>query len=224
MFVPKKRCHVVYNGIDFSKFDKQYDVPDFLKEIDVTKPKIIKMAMVGNFVGVRSQIFLCHVLKQFKNRGIPFCFYFIGKKSDSEPELYDNCVSFCRENGLYDTSVFFIGSRGDVPAILQHVDAFVYSTNRDTFGIAVIEAVAAGLPTIVNDWSVMKEVTDNGKLASLYKTLDVDDCTDKMEEMVVHIEQRKETARFNAEVARLRFSINNHIRNLCELYNRVVGS
>lgn len=218
MFVPKKRCHVVYNGIDFSKFDNQYDTPDFLKEIDKTNPEILKMAMVGNFVGGRSQIVLCRALNQFKDKGIAFRFYFVGKKSESEPELYDNCVSYCRENGLLDVYVFFVGGRGDVPAILQHVDAFVYSTNRDTFGIAVIEAIASGLPTVVNDWSVMKEVTDDGELASLYRTLDVDDCANKIEEMAVNIGKRKERARCNAEVVRLRFSIENHIRNLCDLY------
>jgi glycosyltransferase involved in cell wall biosynthesis len=34
----------------------------------------------------------------------------------------------------------------------------------------VIEAIAAGVPVMVNDWPVMKEVTLNGKLATIYKT------------------------------------------------------
>ncbi len=223
--VPKKRCHVVYNGIDFSKFDQNYPIPDFLGKLAEASHRIVKMAMVGNFSSGRSQLFLCQALKTLKDRGkCDFRFFFVGKKTNAEPEIFDKCVKYCKENGLLDISVFFVGGRNDVPAILQYIDAFVYSTNRDTFGIAVIEAVASGLPTIVNDWGVMKEVTDNGKLASMYKTLDMDDCVHMMEELIVDIKQRKETACFNAEVARLRFSIDNHIRNLCKLYNRVVGS
>lgn len=224
LFVPKKRCQVVYNGIDFSKFDRQYDAPDFFGKDNTIKPGVVKMAMVGNFVGVRSQIVPCRALKQLKDKDVDFRFYFIGKKSDAEPELYDNCVNYCRENGLLNVSVFFLGGRGDVPAILQYVDAFVYSSNRDTFGIAVIEAIASGLPTLVNDWIVMKEVTDNGKMASLFKTLDVEDCANKMEDLVNNIEKRKESAKTLAGVARSKFSIENHIQNLCDIYKSIMES
>lgn len=223
-FTSRKRCHVVYNGIDFSKFDQNYQIPDFLEDVAAASLETVKMAMVGNFTSGRSQLFLCQALKTLNDRGTcNFKFFFVGRKSNAEPEVYDNCVNYCRVNGLLDTSVFFVGGRSDVPAILQYVDAFVYSTNRDTFGIAVIEAVASGLPTIVNDWGAMKEVTENGKFAVLYKTLDVNDCANKMEEMIVNIEKRKETARYNAEVVKQRFSIDNHIRNLCDVYKKVVG-
>lgn len=222
--VPKKRCHVVYNGIDFSKFDQNYPIPDFFEKMAEASQGIVKMAMVGNFSSGRSQLFLCQALKALKDREkCDFRFFFVGKQTNAEPEIFDNCVNYCKENGLLDTSVFFVGGRSDVPAILQHVDAFVYSTNRDTFGIAVVEAVASGLPAIVNDWGVMKEVTEDGKFAVLYKTLDVNDCANKMEEMIVNIEKRKETASFNAKVVRQRFSIDNHIRNLCDVYKRVIG-
>ena len=36
----------------------------------------------------------------------------------------------------------------------------------------MVEAVASGVPTFVNDWVVMREITDNGKLARLYMSKD----------------------------------------------------
>lgn len=218
-YAPRKRCQVVYNGIDFSKFDQEYDVPDFLKKDVESSLGIIKMAMVGNFSSARSQLLVCQALKILKDKSIgDYRFYFVGKKIDAEPEEFDNCVNYCRENGLLDTTIFFLGGRSDVPAILKYMDAFVYATNRDTFGIAVIEAVASGLPAIVNDWEVMKEVTNNGGWAALYKTMDVTDCADKIEEFLKNKGQRKETALRNAEAVRQRFSIENHILNLNEVY------
>lgn len=221
---PRKRYHVVYNGIDFSKFDKEYDTPDFLKKDVEPSSGTIKMAMVGNFSSARSQILVCQALKILKDRNIGnIRFYFVGKKIDAEPEEFDNCVNYCRENGLLDTTVFFLGGRSDVPAILKYMDAFVYATNRDTFGIAVIEAVASGLPAIVNDWEVMKEVTNNGELASLYQTHNVEDCAAKIEEFVLNKEQRKKVALRNAEIVRQRFSIENHIQNLSKVYEKAFG-
>lgn len=218
LFAPRKRCYVVYNGIDFSKLDKTYDVPDFVKENDLD-PGAITMAMVGSFVGGRSQDFLCRALKAFKDRNLcDFRFYFIGKKSDEEPKLYDNCIEYCKDNGLLNTSVFFLGGRSDVPAILQNVDAFVYSTNDDTFGIAVVEAVASGLPVIVNDWEVMKEVTDNGNLAYMYKTKDVEDCVERLGQLVNNLANYKQDARMNAKIVREKYSIEAHIHNLSNIY------
>ena len=222
-FAMRRRSHVVYNGIDFSKFDKQYDIPIFLKNDLITPTETVKLAMVGNFSSARSQILLCQALKLIKGRNsYDIRLYFVGKKTNAEPEVFDNCVSYCRENGLLDTSIFFVGGRSDVPAILQYMDAFVYATNRDTFGIAVIEAIASGLPTIVNDWEVMKEVTNNGEWASIYKTMDVDDCAAKIEEFIKNKKQRKETANRNAEEVRQKFSIETHILNLNEVYEKTL--
>lgn len=215
---PRKRCHVVYNGIDFSKFDMQYDMPDCLK-VTPNLPETVKMAMVGNFSSARSQILICQALKILKDKGLcNFNFYFIGKKTDADPEEFDKCVDYCRENGLLDTSIFFMGGRSDVPAILQYMDGFVYATNRDTFGIAVIEAIASGLPAIVNDWSVMKEVTNDGEWASLYETNNVIDCADQIEDFMKNKDWRKEKTLKNAEMVRQHFGIDNHIRNLNEVY------
>lgn len=223
VFVPHKRSCVVYNGIDFSKFDRSYDMPDFLKKNNGASIETVKMVMVGNFSTARSQILLCQALKALKERGVgDVRLYLIGKRTNADPEVFDNCVNYCRENGLLDTSVYFLGGRSDVPAILQHMDAFVYATNRDTFGIAVIEAVASGLPAIVNDWEVMKEVTNNGEWALLYKTLDVVDCADKIEEFIKNKEQRKEAAQRSAEAVRQKFSIENHIRGLNEVYEKTL--
>ena len=221
---PARRCHVVYNGIDFSKFDRQRLVPDFLREDAPIRPGAIKLAMVGNFVSGRSQYFLCRVLKALKDReSLDFVFYFIGKRSSREPERYDDCIQYCAENGLLDSSVFFLGGRGDVPSILPRLDAFVYSTECDSFGIAVVEAMAAGIPVVVNDWEVMGEISDHGTLAALYKTLDVEDCLDKIEDLASHLTERKAAARDVAGIVRSRYSIENHILNLNKVYESVMS-
>lgn len=212
------KCHVVYNGVNFSKLDQKYDIPDFLKKIDFAQPRKIKLAMVGNFVNGRSQSVVCKALAVLRERGLgDFDFYFIGKRNDKEPWRYDDCVSFVEGNGLSEC-VHFMGGRGDVPAILQNIDGFVYSTDHDTFGIAVVEAMAAGLPVVVNDWDVMREITQNGKWAILYKSNDVEDCADKIANLIENISSYKEKAHFDSQKVRGEFSIENHIAQLKNIY------
>ena len=112
--------------------------------------------------------------------------------------------------------VHFLGVRSDVPELLKSMDGFVYSTDHDTFGIAVVEAMAAGLPVVVNDWPVMNEVC--GDDAVYFKSKDPEDCADKIELLLAELPQRKEAARKNAEIVRRKYSIESYIERLAKIY------
>ena len=211
--------HVVYNGVNFDKLDQQVAQVDLPIGGDPASQRL-KLAMVGNFVRGREQNTVCQFLKLLKEAGVPFDFYFVGRKSESDPWLYDDCVAYCQEHQLLDC-VHFIGGRGDVPAILKQLDAFVYSTDHDTFGIAVIEAIAAGVPTFVNDWEVMVEITQQGRWATIYKTKDAADLFNKFITFVDHKEHYKQQACSHAQEVRSTYSIEQHMLALSNLYNTI---
>lgn len=211
----------VYNGISFEKFDRKYNVPDFLKKID-SDARRLQICMVGNFVRVREQNTVCKFLKLLREADISFDFYFVGKKDEKEPWRYDNCVRYCEENGL-NNYVHFLGARADVPAILQNMDAFVYSTDHDTFGIAVIEAIACGLPVFVNDWGVMNEITNNGEWTTLYKTENEQDLLSKFAHFLKNREAYNEKAQIAAIGVRKKYNIETHINNLQQVYQSIIN-
>ncbi len=210
---------VVYNCVNFEKLDNVTELPKLptKNRPQQREKKILKLAMVGNFVSVRSQSSLRQFLFALHNAGVAYDFYFVGKRNEQEPWRYDDCVQFCEEHGLEE--VHFLGARGDVPSILRQLDAFVYATDHDTFGIAVIEAVAAGIPTFVNDWEVMTEVT-RGTLATLYKTGDTQDLLGKFMHFVEHREECKIQAEECAKQVRRLYSIEAHIGRLQKMYQQ----
>ncbi len=207
---------VVYNGINFSKLKLRSEnaIPSDSKESKI----IFSLAMVGNFVPVRDQMTVCRFLDLLNRKGINFNFSFIGRKDEKNPQLYDECESFCLANDLKD-KVLFCGTRPDVPSLLHQLDAFIYSTDHDTFGLAVIEAIATGIPVFVNDWQVMKEITDSGKRASLYHTKDENDLFDKFMSFVEQPKLFAKAALENAAWARKTYSIQNHVERLYEVYH-----
>jgi glycosyltransferase involved in cell wall biosynthesis len=212
---PEKQ-KTVYNGISFDKLDTAKT--DRTKKS--TSSELLKLGSVGNFVSVRSQIVICRFLNLLKKENIAFDFVFVGAKSKSEPWLFDECYRYCEENDLLD-SVHFLGSRSDVPEILSTLDAFIYSTDHDTFGIAVVEAMAMEIPVFVNDWEVMKEITHDGKFATLYKSRDENDLLKKillfLQNRAIAICQAREAAAYVRE----NFSIENHIHQLKQVYETV---
>lgn len=162
----RKNTCVIYNGISFDKF-KSSDTSNIREEFGIG-PNTYIFGSVGNFNSVRNQFLICRVLKQLKEQNIDFFFLFIGCREPNETQLFDNCVDYCKANNL--NNVVFTGFRNDVPTLLKQLDAFIYASNLDTFGIAVVEAIAAGIPVFVNDWKVMLEVSENGKFANLYSS------------------------------------------------------
>lgn len=202
------KFRVVHNGIDFSKLDDPQ--PDIDHPVCVDR-NMLNLIMVGSFIEGRAQPFVCQALHRLDQQGVPFHMYFAGRRDEAEPWRYDDCVSYCRNNGLED-KVTFLGNRSDIPWFLRQMDLFLYATDHDTFGIAVIEAIASGLPVLVNDWDVMKEVTRDGEWAILYRTGDEEDCVSKIR---TWMERRPEAP---AEAVRSHYSIENHIQALNRIY------
>lgn len=210
---------VVYNGLDFSKFNTEEREETICNEIGIPRDSIL-MGMVGNFNEVRDQMTICRFLNLLNKEKVDFHFLFIGKRIDSSPWRFNKCVEYCQKNNLSER-VHFLGLRHDVPAILSELDAFIYSTEHDTFGIAVIEAIAVGMPVFVNDWEVMNEITEEGKLATLYKSGDELDLLQKFMLFLHDKEFYKRKAMQASANVREKYSIQQHIENLGVVYNEL---
>ncbi|KGN79128.1 hypothetical protein HW49_07085 [Porphyromonadaceae bacterium COT-184 OH4590] len=214
--------NIIYNGINFDKLkniDNNQSIP--LREELKLPHSTLLFGMVGNFNIGRDQMTVCRFLKLLNAHNIDFHFIFIGKKVENEPYRYDHCVEFCQTNELSHT-VSFLGVRNDVPQILNQLDAFVYATDHDTFGIAVVEAIASSTPVFVNDWAVMKEITQEGKLAMLYKTKDENDLLEKFILFLQNKKNIKKQAEENARIVREQYSIKKHIENTKLLYKKLI--
>ena len=58
--------------------------------------------------------------------------------------------------------------RRDVPELVGELDLFVFATTADEgLGIALIEAMAAGVPVVASDVGACREVLDDGALGLL---------------------------------------------------------
>lgn len=211
----RKKSIVVSNGISFEKMT----IPvsnDLRSELNIAHDTLL-MGSVGNFGAVRDQFTICRFLKLLDKRGIDFHFVFAGGKNRGEEWRYDQCVTFCLENGLQN-KVVFLGGRPDIPDILSQLEAFIYSTDHDTFGIAVIEAMASGLPVFVNDWQVMREITGNGRYAHLYATKEADDLLRQFLHFLANKEQYQKEAATAAIWAKEQYSIEQHLVRLYNIY------
>jgi glycosyltransferase involved in cell wall biosynthesis len=209
------RLKVVYNGISFEKLENCSK--DSVRNEFGIQSNALLLCSIGNFVPVRDQLTICRFLVLLKERTSDFRFLFAGATDPKNQHLYEDCVELCRRQGLTD-NIIFAGSRFDVPDILAQSDAFLYASDHDTFGIAVIEAIASGLPVFVNDWEVMNEITQNGKYATVYKTKNEYHLLELFLQFLEDREPFQKKAKDAGYYIRDNFSIIKHMNDLNEAY------
>lgn len=221
MCISDNKCHVIYNGVDFGKINKvesrKSRVDSGLKIEDRRlKKENFKLAMVGSFSPARNQLLICKALRQIEQ---DIDFYFIGAPNEHISNCYNECYEYCRENNLLD-QVHFVGEQSNVYDWLKWIDGFVYATKHDTFGIAQVEAMAMGVPSVVSDWPVMKEVCEPfiGMSVQLFGMDDENDCAQKINNLLNHLNEYKNQAQKNADEVKKMYSIETYISRLSTIY------
>jgi glycosyltransferase involved in cell wall biosynthesis len=68
----------------------------------------------------------------------------------------------------------FLGSRHDVPDLLAAADVFVFASENEGFGLAVLEAMAASLPTVAFRIPSLEEFVVPGATGALVEDRDVE--------------------------------------------------
>lgn len=137
------RSFVLYNYVGdcfFSNQKNHYNQGDTLR-----------LLAVGNLRPQKNYQYLIEAFKQLKGVNISLDIYGAGG-------LYDDLNRQIQSNGL---SICLKGKARNVCELMKEYDGFVMISSLEGFGIAVAEAMATGLPLILSDLPVLREVTAN---------------------------------------------------------------
>jgi glycosyltransferase involved in cell wall biosynthesis len=224
-FATGKNFHVVYNGVDAARLaeTKGDSGGDLRAELGLTKRELL-FGMVGNFYadGRKDQLTVCRALPEVFAEVPEAHFAFAGGHAEDDSRIYEECVTYCREQGIAGR-VHFLGKRADVACVLGALDIFVFSSRRDSFGVAVVEAMLAGVPAVVSDIGALLEVTDGGKYASVFRTGDATDLARQLVALANDAARRRAPAEQARGWATREFGIGTHIENLLKLYKSLAG-
>ncbi|MHB8925347.1 MAG: glycosyltransferase [Coriobacteriia bacterium] len=133
--VDPDRVVVVPNTIDISRFDHVDREPH---------EGPVRLVSVGNLVPVKGHDILLRALGMAVRSGLDVTLDLVGGGSESQ-----NLAALAAEEGLTDR-VRFLGplSAGALTDALARADAFVLASRQEGFGVAIVEALATGLPVV----------------------------------------------------------------------------
>ena len=135
---------VIHNGIDTNKFQFDPAVREAVREELGLQGKFV-LGHVGRFMPQKNHSFLIDIFSEVHKRNPDTMLVLLG----SGP-LEDDIKNKVSGLGLNE-SVRFLAPREDVSPLYQAMDAFIFPSLYEGFGIVAIEAQAAGLPCFLSD-------------------------------------------------------------------------
>ncbi|MEO6681929.1 MAG: glycosyltransferase [Ginsengibacter sp.] len=116
----------------------------------------LKLVAVGNIKAAKNYEYLIKAFVHLKEYPVTLDIY-----GNTNQHLYEGLQA---EIGRLSLKISFNGAIDDVREKLTNYDLFIMSSKNEGFGIAVIEAMACGLPTLLSDIPVMREITSENAL------------------------------------------------------------
>ena len=132
------------------------DVPKYLGGADKTRAAKQRLGLehelilgaVGRIAPIKNYEFALETLAGLRDRGVDAAFVCYGRVANEE--YYGKLCALARERGL-TPYVHFPGNSQQVSEDLAAFDVFLMPSKSEGFGMAAIEAQAAGLPVLVSE-------------------------------------------------------------------------
>ena len=128
----------------------------------------------------------------------------------------DDVKRLALELGVRD-AVEFMGFRTDIPTMLARFDLFVLSSRTEGFGLALLEAMAAGVPVVASRVGGIPEVVDDGRTGLLFEAGNADDLCRVARCVLSDSDRRTRMVAAARHEVEQRFSLD----RMCEEYRRI---
>lgn len=219
--MPSKQ-RVLYNGIDMEGLKKKTE-SGIRQNLNLNERSLL-MGMVGSFnTEGRDQYTICEALKLLLPDYPEVHFIFIGGTNATRSDSFQKCYNFCLDNKMLN-NIHFLGERKDIGELLNSLDLYVHSSNYETFGLALVEAMACGIPCIASDIPAFREVSDNGCNITMFEKGNTSDLVKKIALFIKNRadDSTKETIGRAMNYVQERFTIKTHLMVLHSLYEECV--
>lgn len=160
---------VIPNFIDLEKFKKQKK--DHFKRAICPNGEVL-IAHTSNFRKVKRVLDVVNIFANIRQE-IPAKLLMIGDGPDRE-----KAEKLCRDLDICD-DVRFLGKLEAVEEVLSVADLFIMPSEKESFGLAALEAMACEVPVISSDTGGLPELNVQGETGFLSAVGDIEDMTRK---------------------------------------------
>ena len=164
---------------------------------------------VSSFSQPKNHFFLLDIFVEIARRKPSALLVLVGSGGELESKVKEKVIRL----GLRD-SVMFMGSRSDIPDLLQGMDIFIFPSYFEGLGMAQLEAQASGLQ-VLNSTKIPK---DGIIIPELVSFLSLEQPATVWAEKALQIAENKRRKKWSQEIIHMGFDINKNAEWLQNLY------
>ena len=195
----KGKSHVLYNYVSQKFFDLTYN-----DEQTITGD--FKLIAVGNFRRQKNYFNLLNAFSLVKELPVSLEIYGSGNLRDSLQQKID-------EEGL---NVRLMGSVTDISSVLMNYHAYIMASSFEGFGIAPMEAMATGMPVLLSEIAVFKELAND--IPVYFDPNNSASIADAIKNTYEHWQHVKSKTRGAKEIIYRKASQEVYVKKLVEIY------
>ena len=202
--MPGSKIHVVKNGINVKPFDG-----------NKLQSKPMSFLHIGE-VSERKGIYdIIKVAARLKEEGLDCQFEIVG------PGEIKEVKSAIKDADVVDMLTLHGPQRGEQKyEFFKKASCFILASYGEGLPIAILEALAAGLPVLSTTVGGIPEVISNGKNGYLCEPGNIDQLYDAMVKLIKETENRDRMGSINYKYAREQFDIERCADKISEIYNQ----
>lgn len=153
------------------------------RELGLSASHVV-LTTVGHAVPVKGWDILIDAFAQVRSTVPNASLLLVGSATgNGETDFAQTLFRRVDELGL-DREVHFLGQRADIPQILRASDIFVFPSRSDGQGLALTEALAAGLPCVASRAGGIVDLIEDGDNGLLFDREDVDGLAAHLQELL----------------------------------------
>lgn len=124
-----------------------------------------------------------------------------------------------------DGEVFLRGAipNKEVPKVLKTFDIFCATSISESFGVAVVEAMAAGVPVVATDVDGFREVTNDGKTGMIVESNCPRAVAIALESLILDKKIKKQLSMKGRMRVAEKYDWNNNVMAMVDVYQKVIN-
>ena len=208
---------VVHNGIHTERFDRSVSAA-VARDGDAH----VLVGTVGHLAPIKGHDVFVHAAALIAARRRAVDFVVIGEDKSSEMNHRRSLESLVAELSLAGV-VSMPGWRDDMPATLSALTLFVSAARSEPFGLAIVEAMAVGLPIVATASEGAVEIIDDGVTGKLVPVDDPEALAQAIEDLLDDPRERARLGHNASRAARERFSLKRMANDTEQIYREVLA-
>jgi len=220
--VPEEKVILHYNGVDLKKFEpSKIDRNRIRIEFNIKDDQIVIGMLARITYGKGYEEFL-KAAKKLNEVSSNLKFLLVGNSSPDEKDYLEIIKKLAGDLTLTN-KVIFAGFRKDIADILSAIDIFVFPSHAESFGNALIEAMAMEKPSVATNSHGVLDIINDGITGFLFNKKDANDLAEKLKLLISSESKRIEMGKAARENVIKNFDVEKQTQKLIDLYRKLVS-